>query len=338
MKRILSTLALAALLIAAQGLADFASAKTSGSSGGSRSSFSSGSSSRSSSSGSWSSSSGTSTSKPSGSNLTGSSSGAAGWSSSSSGTSSGSKPSGATGATGTTGATGATSGSSWSNSSGTAAKSGTAAGTQSSSFSTAGASGIRKEASLKSYNDYNSKFGKSGNPAGATGQPLLNPNRTWSNYSDYRADRDRYYSGMGWRAPSYAYMSYPSFGFWDGMFLWMLLSHTGGHSFYYNNQNDPGVQAWRQEAEKLSQSNADLKKQLGDMDAKIDQMRKDGVPVKPGQIPEGLDSSMALAADKVVSESPQETKTGSGWTTLAVIGVVGVALGGLVILRKSKTA
>jgi hypothetical protein len=320
MKRVVFILALAGFIVAAFGLADFASAKKSSSGGGSGSSFSSGSSSRSSSSGSWSSSSGTSTSKSSGSasGLSGSSgqSGQSGWSSLPSAPPSGSGSS------------------SWSNSSGAAAK--TATGTQGSSFSTAGASGIRKQSSLDSYNSYNSKFGKSGNPAGATGQPLLNPNRTWSNYSDYRRDRDRYYSDLGWRPPSYAYMSYPSFGFWDSMFLWMLLSHTGGNSFYYNNQNDPGVQAWRQEADKLAQSNDDLKKQLADMDAKIDQMRKDSVPVKPGAIPEGLDPSMAYAADKVVKESPEEPQKGSGWTALAVIGVIGVAVGGLLILRTSK--
>jgi len=314
MKRFVCILALAGFFIAASGLANVASAKLGGSSGGSgsRSSFSSGSSSRSSSSGSWSNSSGASTSKSPSSGSTFSSPAPS------------SAPPSAPG------------GSTWSNSSGAASKSPTAAGTQGSSFSTAGTSGIRKQSSLNSYNDYNAKFGKSGNPAGAAGQPLLNTNRTWSNYSDYRRDRDRYYSDLGWRPPSYAYMSYPSFGFWDSMFLWMLLSHTGGNNFYYNNQNDPGVQAWRQEADKLAQSNADLKKQLADMDAKIDQMRKDGTPVKPGAIPDGLDPSMAYAADKVVKENADEPRKSSGWTALAVIGVIGVAVGGLLILRTSK--
>jgi hypothetical protein len=316
MKRRVLILALAGFFIAALGQVDFAAAKQSSSGGGSRSSFSSGSSSRSPSSGSWSNSSGGSTAKSSGSSAPSPSApGASGWSSSTS-----APPPGPAG-------------SSWSNSSGATAKS--AAGAAGSSFATAGASGIRKQSSLDAYNSYGAKFGKPGNPTGGAGQPLLSPNRTWSSYPDYRRDRDRYYSDLGWRPPAYAYQSYPAFGFWDAMFLWMLLSHTGGNTFYYNNQNDPGVQAWRQEADKLAQSNDDLKKQLADMDAKIEQMRKDGVPVKAGAIPEGLDPSMAYAADTVVKETPEEPKAGSGWAGLAVVGVIGVAVGGLLILRKS---
>jgi hypothetical protein len=152
---------------------------------------------------------------------------------------------------------------------------------------------------------------------GATGPA---PTRTWGNYGDYRTNRDNYYAGRGWSAPGYAYRSFPSFGIWDAMFLWFMLRQASGPAFMYNHQNDPGVKAFREEADKLAADNQDLKKQLADLDAKMDQMRQEGVKPDPSAMPKGVDPSVALAAENVVKEKP-DTGGGSGtWLLIACAG------------------
>jgi len=107
------------------------------------------------------------------------------------------------------------------------------------------------------------------------------------------------------------------------VFLWALLSHSTGPGFYYNNWSDPGVQAWRREAENQAKDNAELRQQLKDLDAKVEDMKKTGVAAKPGTLPEGVDDSVAYAADQVVKEgSPTSANKGGGWKTWALLIIV----------------
>jgi hypothetical protein len=232
------------------------------------------------------------------------------------------------------------SGRGWGNTSGaTAPSSGPTATRRTSAFATSGQTAIQKESSRKAYNEYQGRFAKPENPvnpSSAQTTPIPTPSRTWDNYRDYRGYRDTYYAGRGWTPPGYAYRSYPSFGLWDAMFLWFMLRQASGPSFMYNHQDDPGVKAFRQEADKLSASNDDLKKQLTDLDAKVDQMRRDGVQVDPKAMPEGIDPAVALAADKVVQEKPDAGNGGIG-TWIAIVGAgFGVAALYLLVPRRRK--
>ncbi|MFP5257712.1 MAG: hypothetical protein ACLGQH_01695 [Acidobacteriota bacterium] len=250
---------------------------------------------------------------------------------------SGSAPAAPTPAQG--GASKPASGGSWSNSAGTSAASGPDSAKGKSSFAASGQAAVQKEASVKAYNDYKGKFAKPDNPvrdndtAAATGP---RPTRTWDNYQDYRSYRDDYYAGRGWSAPGYAYRSFPSFGIWDAMFLWFMLRQASGPSFLYNHQNDPGVQAFRQEADKLAASNADLKKQLAEVDAKVEQMRKDGAPVDPKRL-EGVDPSVALAAEQVVNENPARSSRFGSWLWIAGAGAAVAVLFLLLTRRRGNT-
>ena len=95
------------------------------------------------------------------------------------------------------------------------------------------------------------------------------------------------------------------------------------------------MKAFRQEAEKLSATDADLKKQLADLDAKVEQMRRDGVPVDPKAMPAGIDPAVALAADKVVKEKPDSD--GGFGTWLWIIGAgAGVAVLFLVLNARRR--
>ncbi|MFP5240449.1 MAG: hypothetical protein ACLGQW_11520 [Acidobacteriota bacterium] len=319
--RFRTLLALALALCMVFGPAALSLAKSSSSS--SRGSFSS-SGSRSSSSSGWSSS-----SKPSSSSSSTGTSSSSGWSSS--GSSSTSKPS----TSGTSASTPPASApaqstssqpgqSSWSNSSGAATSQGSKpSGT--SAFSSSGTSSVNKTAATKSYQEYQGQFGKSGNPVNpgqvGTSKPILNQNRSFGSYQDYSNYRGNYYAGRGWSAPGYAFNSYSSFGMWDAMFMWFMLSNlTSGSSFFHNHQNDPGVQAFKQEAQKLSESNADLKKQLDELNAKLDTMKKDGTPVDPNAMPKDVDPNVVMAQPKI------ETKNAASNMLWPIVGLV--AIGG----------
>jgi len=268
----------------------------------------------------------------------GSRSGSSGWSSSSrpsstprspSGSSSGwfssSKPSSPSPSAPSTTTQRQGSSSSWSNSSGANA-SGASKSSGSSAFSSSGADAAKRQAATTSYQGYQGLYTKSGNAVKpgqvSTSKPILNNNRKFGSYQDYNRYRDNYYAGRGWSAPGYAFGSYSRFGMWDAMFMWFMLSHlTSGSSFFYNHQNDPGVQAFKQEAAKLSESNADLKKQVDELNAKMDQMKKDGVTPDPSAMPADVDPVVALAQDNF--EEP-----GNAASTLLGPILAMVALGG----------
>lgn len=208
-------------------------------------------------------------------------------------------------------------------SSGTASRS---AGT--SAFSSSGADAAKRQAATTSYQGYQGLYSKSGNAVPGqvgTNKPILNQNRTFGSYQEYNGYRDNYYAGRGYSAPGYAFNSFSRFGMWDAMFMWFMLSNmTSGAGFFHNNQNDPGVKAFKEEAAKLSQSNADLKKQLDEMNAKLDSMNKDGVPVEPGSVPKDVDPNIALAEPKIDESKSDSGKSSGGlfWplATMAVLG------------------
>jgi len=118
------------------------------------------------------------------------------------------------------------------------------------------------------------------------------------------------------------------------MFLWFIMRQASGPSFMYNHQNDPGVQAFKKEAEKLSADNADLKKQLDELNGKVEQLKKDGKPVDPKYMPEGVDPAIAQAAERVVKEEAPKKDGGSKGmvTALVALGVFGLL--GFILVRK----
>ncbi|HCQ04718.1 MAG TPA: hypothetical protein DIT99_30405, partial [Candidatus Latescibacteria bacterium] len=99
---------------------------------------------------------------------------------------------------------------------------------------------VQSEAAKKSLATHQSKqsgFSRTSNTAANTSSYRNNPvynrgaqNRT--SYGNYYAGRDRYYGGMGWGYPRYAYMSYPSFGMWDAMIWWSILDRSRDRHYY----------------------------------------------------------------------------------------------------------
>lgn len=107
----------------------------------------------------------------------------------------------------------------------------------------------------------------------------------------------RGFGGGRWSLPPYAVNSPPRFGVWDAALLWFLmstLSQPGHAAFFYNNANDPGVQAWRADAERKAQTDPALQAQLNQLDQRVAAL--DGKPRDPGTLPPGIDTSGAASS------------------------------------------
>lgn len=132
-------------------------------------------------------------------------------------------------------------------------------------------------------------------------------NRT--SYDNYYAGRDSYYGGMGWRTPGYAFMSYPSFGMWDALFMWSMLDMMSSRRHYamaHHHANDPGYKEWRGEAERLAEDNAELRAKLDELDKQVATL--EGTPRDPEYLPPGVTPAIALAAEVVATADPNQPR------------------------------
>ncbi|MCY3554198.1 MAG: hypothetical protein OXH56_02640 [Gemmatimonadetes bacterium] len=132
-------------------------------------------------------------------------------------------------------------------------------------------------------------------------------NRT--SYDNYYAGRDSYYGGMGWRTPGYAFMSYPSFGMWDALFMWSMLDMMSSRRHYavaHHHANDPGYQEWRSEAERLAEDNTELRAKLDELDRQVATL--EGTPRDPEYLPPGVTPAIALAAEVVATADPNQPR------------------------------
>ncbi len=142
----------------------------------------------------------------------------------------------------------------------------------------------------------------------------------------YGADRSGWFNSRGWSAPAPAYYGgNRSFGVWDGLFLWSLLNNlgrSGSTDFFHNNQNDPGYQQWRQEADRQAQDNAELRQKLDDLDRKL--AERDSEPRTPGALPADVPPEIAKAPPQRTPGVPSDA--GSKWVWAVLLaGSGGIA-------------
>jgi len=120
--------------------------------------------------------------------------------------------------------------------------------------------------------------------------------------STYYSRRNAYY--VGYTPPLYAYNAYPSYGMWDTIFLYSMLSNMNNNNarnFAYNHQNDADYQEWRREADRLAQDNNELRAQLAQLDAGTAKMSG---PIDPNYIPEGVDADIAMSQEVLAAQKP----------------------------------
>ncbi|MBF0556685.1 MAG: hypothetical protein HQK96_19380 [Nitrospirae bacterium] len=159
---------------------------------------------------------------------------------------------------------------------------------------------VSKQQARESLSKYEAQQGRfkskdtTTNYGGYVSNPIVNRTRGYDQ-NTYAYRRDNFYSGNSYQPPQYAYMSAPSFGMWDAMFLWFMLDHASDRNYsrmYYNHQNDPDFQRWRKETDNLSGENAELKAKLANLDKQVAELK--GEPVDQSYIPQGVDADIAL--------------------------------------------
>ncbi len=198
-----------------------------------------------------------------------------------------------------------------------------------------------KQESARAYEDYKaqkSKFQMSSNPGGykpsSRETATINSVQSRSGYSsgsDYYARRTVFYDTYRWSPPVYMYGSYSRFGIWDAMMLWFMLDHINEAQYaamYYHHQNDPGMQQFRGEVERLSAENADLKAKVAKLDQSSRSLEQQGVKKDPAFMPQDADG-IAFAADIASKEPPKSN--GSQW-----IWLIGLAAIAVVVVRMRR--
>jgi TRAP-type uncharacterized transport system substrate-binding protein len=113
----------------------------------------------------------------------------------------------------------------------------------------------------------------------------------------YYVERDHYYGSVGWQPPVYVHYGAPSYGIWDALFLWSILDLH--HDWAYHHQDDPAYAAWRRDADRLAQDNADLRAKLAAMDRDVTALKEKQAPSDPNYLPPGVKPDVALAAEIV---------------------------------------
>ncbi|MCE5333598.1 MAG: hypothetical protein LLG06_03315 [Desulfobacteraceae bacterium] len=203
-----------------------------------------------------------------------------------------------------------------------------------------------KQESAKAYSDYQAQQNKfatgqgSGayNPGGRE-RTTVNSVRnrvTYTSGSNYYTRRTVFYDTYRWSPPVYVYNSYRSFGIWDAMILWFMLDHISDRQYaamYYHHRDDPGMQQFRGEADRLSKENEELREKVRKMDESAKQLEREGVKSDPSYVPPDA-ADVVLAASVAEKEVPRSS--GFPWVwVLAGAGAVGT-LGYVMMRRRSR--
>lgn len=201
-----------------------------------------------------------------------------------------------------------------------------------------------KQESLKAYEAYTAQKARFQKTVGSGYQPnagersTLNTIRGGSSYSstDYYARRTVFYDTGNWHAPGYVYYSYGSFGIWDAMLLWFMLDHIQDRQYaqmYYHHRDDPGMQQFRKELDRLSSENTELKEKVKKLDESNKALEQEGVKIDPNYVAPDA-AGIALAAE--FAETPGAGKKSSGfpWGWVAIIAI---AVLGFFYMRRRKS-
>lgn len=148
-----------------------------------------------------------------------------------------------------------------------------------------------------------------------------NPNYNQNSYHDRW---NRQYGNA--RIPGSAFAGSSFFGGYNSMFLWMMLMNGMHSPFYYHNQSDPGVQEWRQEAEKQAESDPEIKAKLEELDQKATQMEAQGIPKEEGYLPNDVDPDLVYSKEYVDSNPDLFYDNGARVEEANPMGTVVVAL------------
>jgi len=182
---------------------------------------------------------------------------------------------------------------------------------------TAASAGQQSAKSFDAYKQKTAMFKKPAesrlNAEAVTRNPVVQNTRERKTYNEYYRGRDSYYAQRNWSPPTYVYAGQPSFGAWDALFLYSVLDSMNDRQMMmmmHNQAGDPGVKAWREEANKQAETNAELKAKLAALDAKLATLQNE--PVDPNYVPPNVPKTVALAAEAVVGGGDGSIRMGTG--------------------------
>ncbi|MBP2314662.1 DUF2491 family protein [Azospirillum soli] len=136
----------------------------------------------------------------------------------------------------------------------------------------------------------------------------------------------------GWRPPGWAYGGSPSFGLWNGLFLWFLLDNLtrpGYADWFHHHQGDPGYAQWRAEAERRAQDDPQLRARLDDLDNQL--RAQEGQPRDPNYLPPDTPREVARAD---TSAPASRESGGGGFGTVVILLVAGAGVVAFMVLRR----
>jgi len=141
---------------------------------------------------------------------------------------------------------------------------------------------------------YKSKHKNNGAYASAR---TANPNTYYTRHNSYYA---------GYNTPTYVYSASPSYGLWDTIFLYSMLSSMNNNNnagqFAHNYSNDADYQNWRREADVLARDNAELRAKLATLDSQSAKLN--GQVIDPNYMPQGVEADIAMSAEALASIKP----------------------------------
>ena len=153
---------------------------------------------------------------------------------------------------------------------------------------------------------------------GSGGSSGARTDRRTPSYRPPAASGGNWFAQQGWSAPRYAAAAPRSFGVWDGLFLWFMLDHLtrpGYANFFRNQQNDPGLQQWRQQADQMAQEDPALRRKLAELDARTAEPDgSSGWVEVPPDIPPGV-----ATADATKVRTPSSGGSGLGGTLFSIL-------------------
>lgn len=156
--------------------------------------------------------------------------------------------------------------------------------------------------------------------------------RTYGNVDDYMAQRTNYYNVYRTQHPNivvYSHNMYPYYGTYDNSFLLgMVFGYLGSNTasnaaWFYSHENDPWYSQWRADLNRQAQDNAELKSKLDNVDAEVAQLKTQGTAPVVKPIPDGIDSSIAIAPEAMLAADSTNTSETS-WIPMILIGIGGV--------------
>jgi hypothetical protein len=127
----------------------------------------------------------------------------------------------------------------------------------------------------------------------------------------YNYRRTVFYDAYSWQPPAYVYGGfYPRYGLWDATFLAFALDHIAEEQYalmFYHHQNEPELQQWMTDADRLASDNEDLRAKLDRMKEQMATLQEAGITSDPSYVPP--DAQDVALSPEVITQLTEATQS-----------------------------